>query len=341
MTPNLELTRDALASSTLSHGLHLLGDRWTVAVILGAFLGVRRFDEWQTRLNIPRHTLNLRLKALTELGLLQQRPYQQRPLRHAYHLTDKGLTLYSHVLMMWVWERRWGARQLALPSRLMHQTCGHAFLPELTCTACGDKVGVGDLTFSLNVNFDLLAEMNPGLQARATATPALRQRGSRLTSTVSGKTGQHGQMSQVGHVGEVGQVGQVGLDLRADRWVLLIVSAVLLGCHHFDQLSQVLGIGSSVLARRLQSMVNSGLLLCQADLVDARRKVYRLTPASRDLFGYIMCFSSWASRYHFHQPSSILPTHKACGNPFVPQVVCSHCRLPVLAREVTFSQAMT
>ena len=126
MAPDLDLTRDALASSTLSHGLHLLGDRWTVAVILGAFLGLRRFDEWQTRLNIPRHTLNLRLKALTELGLLQQRPYQQRPLRHAYRLSDKGLTLYSHVLMMWVWERRWGARLLALPHVLCISFDGNA-----------------------------------------------------------------------------------------------------------------------------------------------------------------------------------------------------------------------
>ena len=156
--------------------------------------------------------------------------------------------------------------------------------------------------------------------------PALRQRGSRLAKYDSESSGKQGQP------------GQVGLDLRADRWVLLIVSAVLLGCHHFDQLSHVLGIGSSVLARRLSHMVDSGLLLCRADVSDGRRKVYRLTPASRDLFGYIMCFSSWASRHHFKQPSAILPMHKACGEPFVPQVVCAHCRLPVLARAVTFTQ---
>lgn len=331
MTPDLDLTRDALASSTLSHGLHLLGDRWTVAVILGAFLGVRRFDDWQTRLKIPRHTLTGRLKALCGLGLLQQRPYQQSPLRHAYHLTDKGLTLYSHVLMMWVWERRWGARQLALPPRLMHQTCGHAFVPEMTCTACGNKVGVGDLTFSLRVNPDLLAATQAASEATsqvsATSMPALRQRGSRLASQASEYSGKQGH------------AGQVGLDLRADRWVLLIVSVVLLGCHHFDQLSHALGIGSSVLSRRLSHMVDSGLLLCQVDLVDARRKVYRLTPASRDLFGYIVCFSSWASRNHFKQPSSIMPTHKACGEPFVPQVVCSHCRTPVQARDVAFTHS--
>lgn len=306
LTPNLDLTRDALASSTLSHGLQVMGDRWTVALILHAFLGVRRFDDWQARLGIPRHTLTGRLKNLVDLGLMALRPYQQRPVRNAYRLTAKGLALYNHVLMMWAWERRWGSRQLALPPRLAHQACGHAFLPELGCAACGDKVGVNDLRFSLKVNAALLGRM-----------PA-RQRGARLSAQES---------------------AQMGLGLRVDRWTLLIVAGILLGCHYFDQLSHVLGIGSSVLARRLADMVASGLLLCQPDLADARRKVYRLTPASRDLFGYIVCFSSWASRDHFHQPSSIQPIHKACGKPFVPQVACSHCHAPLTPQQVTFSPA--
>ncbi len=301
---DLDLTRDALATSTLSHGLQILGDRWTVALILAAFLGVRRFDGWQARLNIPRHTLTQRLKALTGLGLLAQRPYQQRPQRLAYHLTDKGLELYNHVLMMWVWERRWGSRQLALPQRLVHSACGHAFVPELACSACGEKTGINDLSFALKVN--------KALQS----APAQRQRSARLSPEES---------------------TQMGLGLRVDRWSILIVASLFLGCHHFDQLSHVLGIGSSVLTRRLGSMVDSGLLLCQADLIDTRRKVYRLTPASRDLFGYILCFSSWASRHHFHEPSSISPTHKGCGQPFVPQVVCSVCREAVAPRAVTFS----
>ena len=301
--PDLDLTRDALATSTLSHGLQILGDRWTVALILDAFLGVRRFDDWQARLNIPRHTLTQRLKALMEMGLLERHPYQQRPQRLAYHLTDNGLALYNHVLMMWVWERRWGSRQLALPRRLAHGSCGHAFVPELACTACGEKVGLNDLTFALEVNKTLQS------------APALRQRSARLTPQES---------------------NQMGLGLRVDRWSILIVAALFLGCHHFDQLSHVLGIGSSVLTRRLGQMVDSGLLLCQADLIDTRRKVYRLTPASRDLFGYILCFSSWASRYHFHEPSSISPTHKGCGQAFVPQVVCSHCGLGLAAKDVRF-----
>ena len=300
--PDLDLTRDALASSTLSHGLHLLGDRWTVALILGAFIGVQRFDDWQTRLGIPRHTLTERLKTLMALGLLEQRPYQSKPLRLAYHLSPKGMGLYNHVLMMWLWERRWGSRQLVLPKRLVHQHCGHAFLPALVCTACGEKAGVGDLSFKLQPNATLLATQQP------------RQRAVRLA-----------------HEG----AGSAGLGLRVDRWAILIVSSLLLGCHYFDEISHVLGIGSSVLARRLAGMVDAGLLICQDDTGDARRKIYRLTPASRDLFGYIMCFSSWASRHHFQQPSSILPTHKVCGHPFVPGVVCSHCSGALNPREVS------
>lgn len=303
--PDLDLTRDALATSTLSHGLQVIGDRWTVALLLGAFLGVRRFDDWQSRLSIPRHTLTERLKALTDLGLLRQRPYQERPVRMAYHLTDKGVQLYPQVLMMWVWARRWGASQVTLPPRLVHKTCSHTFSPQMNCAHCSERVGVNDLTFSLRIN--------PSLKPQ----PALRQRAPRLAA---------------------GEDGPGGLGLRVDRWALLIISAVLLGCHHFDQLSHVLGIGSSVLSRRLAGMVDSGLLLCQADTNDARRKIYRLTPASRDLFGYIICFSSWASRHYLQQPNSIRSVHKACGQPFVPEVVCSDCGEALKPWDVTFER---
>ena len=290
-----------MASSTLSHGLQVLGDRWTVSVLLGAFLGVRRFDDWQSQLGIPRQTLTQRLKTLVTLGLLRQRPYQERPQRLGYHLTQQGLALYDHVLMIWAWERRWGSREMPLPQQLVHQPCGHAFVPLMVCSHCHEHVGPNDLRFSLVVNSALMPD------------PAQRQRTPRMSA-------QEGP--------------QMGLGLRVDRWALLIVSAVFLGCHYFDQLEQVLGIGPSVLARRLSGMVDDGLLLCQPDLADGRRRIYRMTPGSRDLFGYVLCFSSWASRHHFKQASSIRPTHKGCGEAFVPKVVCSHCQALLLPLEV-------
>jgi len=301
--PDLDLTRDALASSTLNHGLMVLGESWVMSVMMGAFTGVTRFEEWQTRLGIPRPTLADRLKTLVELGLMRQRPYQERPRRMGYHLTRAGLKLYPHVLMVWVWERRWGERQAHLPDKLLHAPCGHSFVPTLTCAACGEKTGINDLQLSLKVNKILLDK-----------------------AALTGRTARLGSANAT----------RMGLGLRVDRWSLMIVTAVVLGCHHFDALVHVLGIASSVLARRLSSMVDAGLLLNQPDLQDARRSVYRLTPASRDLFGYLVCFSTWAAGEYLHQPSSIRPVHKACGNPFVPQASCSACGDALKPWDVSF-----
>lgn len=298
--PDVELTRQALASSTLSHGLGILGDRWTVQVILGTFTGLKRFEQWQQGLGIPRHTLAERLRQLTALGLLEPRPYQQRPLRHSYHPSAKALALYPQVLMMWVWERRWGQGGANLPDTLLHRNCGHRLQPVLACGACGADADVTRMRLRL-------APVPALLQTKARPT-----RASRIPAA---------------------QTRQPSLGLRVDRWSLLIVTAVVLGCHHFDELSQVLGIGPSVLARRLEGMVESDLLRCESDRSDGRRRIYRLTAASRDLLGYIVCLSHWASRHHLHQPSSIIPTH-SCGHEFAPQVVCSHCRVQVQARDV-------
>jgi len=81
-------------------------------------------------------------------------------------------------------------------------------------------------------------------------------------------------------------------------------------------------------------MVAVGLLRRAPDTQDARRRYYRLTPASCGLVGYMMCLSDWAATHHLAQPSSIVPTHARCGQRFRPHVVCSHCAHPVKAWEV-------
>lgn len=302
--PDLDLTRDAIASSGLNHGLMVLGDNWTSAVLLGAFTGINQFDAWHHRLGIPRATLTDRLTKLITLGLMRKRSYGERPTRQGYRLTQAGLKLYNHVLMFWVWERRWGQRRDALPDRLVHSSCGQSFTPVLACSGCHEETALGDLLLTLKVN------------------PVLHERA-----------------SQAVRAARVARVDNTGMGLRVDRWSLLIVNAVILGCHHFDQLEHVLGISSSVLARRLSGMVQSGLLRCQDDTDDHRRSFYRLTPASRDLFGYLVCLSSWANQHYLRQNGSIRPVHKTCGLAFVPEVLCSCCAQPVFPWDVSFFAA--
>lgn len=296
---DVELVRQALATSTLHHGLRVLGDRWTVQVMLGTFMGLKRFDEWHVQLGIPRHTLAERLRSLVQLGLLRPRLYQQRPPRHAYHGTAKAMAMFPQVLMIWQWERRWGERDITLPARLQHLDCGQRFDPRLECACCSEEVALEDLEVRLQPN------------------PALAQPEGLASSRLS-----------------TSGAPRMGLGLRVDRWCLMVIAAVVLGCRYFDELLRALAIASSVLAKRLKGMVDCGLLARDSDPHDARRWRYRLTPASRGLVGYMMCLADWAGEHHLAQPSSILPVHRTCGQPFKPRVVCSHCRTPVVAWSV-------
>ena len=58
-----------------------------------------------------------------------------RPAVIDMRIERAGLRLYDHVLMIWVWEKRWGSRKTSLPARLLHKTCGHHFVPVVACSA--------------------------------------------------------------------------------------------------------------------------------------------------------------------------------------------------------------
>ncbi len=301
--PDLDLIRDALSTSTLSHALKLIGDRWTMQILMGAFMGIKRFEDFQTRLSIPRHTLSERLRALVQMDMLRPRLYQERPERYAYHLTHKGMAIYEATLMIWEWEQRFGDHRLTLPTRLIHKTCGHGFVPQMTCEACHEPVTLRDLTLVLKPNPHLPHDSGPPMR-----TPKV---------TVS-----DGTLSN--------------LALRMDRWSLMIISAWVLGCRHFDQIAHVLRISPPLLSRRLSALVDAGLLTVAPDRADRRRRVYLLTPAGRALFPYIALVSTWASEHLFNEPSSIRPRHKACGKPLMPRATCSHCHETLRAWDVRF-----
>jgi len=74
--------------------LEVVGERWTLLIIRDVFLGIRRFDDLQRDLGVARNVLQARLERLIEEGILVKRPYQERPLRSEYRLTEKGADLW-------------------------------------------------------------------------------------------------------------------------------------------------------------------------------------------------------------------------------------------------------
>ena len=74
----LPRTYDAQHCS-IARALEVLGDRWTLLVIRDAFLGVRRFDDFQRDLGVARNVLTDRLGRLVEEGVLERVPLPGAP----------------------------------------------------------------------------------------------------------------------------------------------------------------------------------------------------------------------------------------------------------------------
>ncbi len=135
----------AAENCSLARALAVVGDRWTLLVLREAFLRTRRFEDFQSRLGIARRVLTERLAGLVADGVLEKIAYQQRPLRHEYCLTDKGLALYPVLLSLVHWGDAYLGDGAGPPVIHRHKACGHDFRSVLTCSECGETLGARDV----------------------------------------------------------------------------------------------------------------------------------------------------------------------------------------------------
>ena len=130
---------------SVARTVSVIGDRWTLLVLRDCFLRVRRFEAFQERLGITRPLLADRLQKLVKAGVLEKVAYQQRPLRHEYRLTEKGLALYPVLMAIVHWGDVHMAGEDGRPVLHRHKSCGHRFDPVLTCSECGDALSARDV----------------------------------------------------------------------------------------------------------------------------------------------------------------------------------------------------
>ncbi|HEX3693255.1 MAG TPA: helix-turn-helix domain-containing protein [Solirubrobacteraceae bacterium] len=137
---------------SIARTLELVGERWTILVLRDAFLGVRRFGEFQRKLGIARNVLSARLERLVGEGILEKVPYSERPPRHEYRLTTKGLDLWPIVIELLRWGDRYAAPN-GPPIVIRHKECGGELGERRICARCGSELTARDVR----------AEAGPGL----------------------------------------------------------------------------------------------------------------------------------------------------------------------------------
>jgi DNA-binding HxlR family transcriptional regulator len=129
---------------SVARTLSVVGDRWTLLILRDAFLGARRFEEFGA-VGLTRHRLADRLRRLVQEGVLDRTPYQDRPRRFEYRLTEKGRDLYPVVVSLVRWGDRWMAGDDGPPVELVHRDCGHVVMPELSCPHCTRPIAARDM----------------------------------------------------------------------------------------------------------------------------------------------------------------------------------------------------
>src|SRR6059058_4585305 len=131
------MVRSAPAStSPLADALTRVGDRWTLLAIAALLDGPKRFNELQEALDgIAPNILSGRLKGLAEHALVVQRPYQDRPPRFVYELSESGRELGGALRLLADWGARAGGGE-----PLRHGVCGTPLQAVWFCPTCEEPV---------------------------------------------------------------------------------------------------------------------------------------------------------------------------------------------------------
>ena len=139
MAQRAVLPDEALAGpdSPLDAALARVGDRWTLLVVGTLLAGPRRFNELLSEIaGIAPNVLSQRLKHLEREGIVDARPYSQRPLRLAYALTAEGRGLAGALRLL----SDWGARHSERAEGIRHATCGTPVEARWYCPTCARAV---------------------------------------------------------------------------------------------------------------------------------------------------------------------------------------------------------
>jgi DNA-binding HxlR family transcriptional regulator len=111
MTDSSIVRRSPVAAQhcNLARSFELIGDRWTLLILRSALYGVRRFDDFQADLDIPRSVLSHRLAGLVETGVMERREYREdgQRARVEYPLTRMGHALGLPFIAMTAWGDKW------------------------------------------------------------------------------------------------------------------------------------------------------------------------------------------------------------------------------------------
>ena len=120
----------------LPQALGILGDKWTIEVVMAAFVRVHTFGGFQAHTGMATNILADRLARLTAAGVLRLAQDDSDQRRGDYRLTEAGLDLFGLLVCIETWADHWLRDRTRSPLRLTHRPCGEPLHLRLSCPHC-------------------------------------------------------------------------------------------------------------------------------------------------------------------------------------------------------------
>jgi DNA-binding HxlR family transcriptional regulator len=291
MDPNRVTPLDAGGPNAIAVSNGIVGDEWTLWIVQQAMTkGLTQFTEWLKAGPISTAVLTARLERLVQFDIMQR--VQQR-----YRLTPRGRQMWPILLSMWAWEQTWVNDPDEHLPEMRHGKCGEFFSPLLSCEACDEVTEARDVRGKFGPS---------GSWDRSIPTGVTRRRahsGSRPTELVT----------------------QTML-LVGNRWSAALLGAAFLGATRFGEFEQRMGAPPTIVADRLRTFCDIGVLVATPNPQRPDWAVYHLTDKGWAFFPVVATVIEWGHRW-FQAPEgpALRLTHTTCGRAFHPRLVCSGC----------------
>ena len=110
------------------------------------------------------------------------------------------------------------------------------------------------------------------------------------------------------------------LERVGEWWSILLMRDALQGLRRFDEFSRSLAIAPNMLTRRLNALVEAGLLERQPYSQRPLRYQYVPTAKGEDFRGVLMALVAWGNRHYAPEGESVQIVERGTGRPVRPMM---------------------
>lgn len=125
------------------------------------------------------------------------------------------------------------------------------------------------------------------------------------------------------------------LEVIGDPWTLLVIRDAFQGVRRFEQWQDRLGVARNVLAARLKTLVQHGVLEPRLYSERPPRNEYVLTAKGKDLSAVLLTLHGWGAKHVYgDENAGVDMIHTSCGHSLEPKIACAHCGEMVKGRDI-------